>query len=105
MSRERKVAQSVVQAFTEDDEHEAQSAFSRTLAAITAFFHVYHLRFVRFRNSLFYGLRNQTWDIDEDDYRWSFGSNEALKPMGDMGYSGSVSFSPPSYSSTRQGTK
>ncbi|CAK3894058.1 SAICAR synthase [Lecanosticta acicola] len=64
-------------------------------ARIPAFFYVYWLTFECVREDLFKALR-AAWQISEDEYRKSFGADDkvaaALKPMGDMGYSGSTFF-------------
>lgn len=87
MARQNKVAKSVVASVLSDEGNDKRSKF----AAIKAFFVLYRLKFVRYRNDLFSRLRNKTWKISEDEYNKSFEEEGALEPKGDMGYSGSVS--------------
>lgn len=63
------------------------------LGRILAFFSVFYIRLIRYRNELFRKLRNDVWEIDEEEYKACFRSENKtlpLKPMGDLGLSGSV---------------
>jgi hypothetical protein len=65
------------------------------LAYILAFFTVYRIKLVRVAADLFKQLRADVWKIDEEEYKRSFQfqkGQDMVKPMGDLGYSGSVSF-------------
>lgn len=86
MARRNKVAKSVVYAIIKGDKQETPSFLSK----LVAFFALYRLKLVRFRNDLFQKLRNDTWRIQEDVYEQSFGGEDALKSIDDMGFSGSV---------------
>ena len=89
MARDKTIARSIVYAILKGDQHELRSALSRFLTAISAFFSIYHVIFVRYRNELFKQLRQQ-WHIKEVDYQGSFVGEGGLEAKGDMGYSGSV---------------
>ncbi|KAJ5935115.1 hypothetical protein N7466_004662 [Penicillium verhagenii] len=61
-----------------------------------AFFTVRRIKLVRFESDLFCKLRQEVWKFKEDDYQASFRTNsgqQALKAIGDLGYSGSSFFS------------
>lgn len=65
------------------------------LSYVLAFFTIFRIRLVRFGYELFRRLRDETWEIDEEEYRCSFlhkKGSKSLEPMGDLGYSGSVSY-------------
>ncbi|KAJ9302020.1 hypothetical protein DTO271G3_886 [Paecilomyces variotii] len=65
------------------------------LSYILAFFTIFRIRLVRFGYELFRRLRDETWEIDEEEYRCSFlhkKGSKSLEPMGDLGYSGSTFF-------------
>ncbi|KAI0018201.1 SAICAR synthase-like protein [Xylariomycetidae sp. FL0641] len=98
--REILIARSVVYAIltTRDDGKPAKSA--SFLEKAKSFFRLYWLTFHLVRPDLFKSLRGM-WEIQEDDYRTSFGASprsnkytgqDALESMGDMGYSGSTFF-------------
>lgn len=91
MAREQTIARSIVKAITNDDRREARSAFKKLISAIAAFFALYALVLVRYRNDLFHSLRTETWIIDETAYERTFDDEDKLETTGDMGYSGSVS--------------
>ncbi|KAH8427305.1 phosphatidylinositol phosphate kinase family protein [Aspergillus melleus] len=71
--------------------------FRRTwLGQILAFFSLFYLKLLRYGDETFQRMRNEAWEIDEDEYKSSFrGENRTLplKPMGDLGFSGSTFFS------------
>jgi hypothetical protein len=65
------------------------------LARIFAFFSLFQLALARYRPELFKKLRNEVWEIEEDEYKESFRSEKnsgsrGLVSVGDLGYSGSV---------------
>jgi len=82
--------------------HDPPPAPKRSLLAkILTFFSFFQLALARFKVPLFRELREQVWGLDEDEYNQSFGAKErqqheehgkgeGLKPIGDLGYSGSV---------------
>jgi len=68
------------------------------LVRILAFFAIYQLALTRYRAKLFKKLRNQIWQIEEEEYTESFrspshGKRTDLIAAGDLGYSGSVGLS------------
>lgn len=69
-------------------------AFRKSLLGrILAFFSIFYIRLIRYRDELFRKLRNDVWEIDEVEYKACFLSENKtlpLKPMGDLGLSGSV---------------
>lgn len=65
------------------------------LARILAFFSVFYIALSKYRAETFRKLRNDIWEIDEDNYTESFRSPSKSKrtdliSIGDLGYSGSV---------------
>lgn len=65
------------------------------LGRILAFFSVFYISLSRYRAELFKKLRNEIWQIEEEDYTESFrspskGKRTDLISVGDLGYSGSV---------------
>ncbi|KAF2273341.1 uncharacterized protein EI97DRAFT_161686 [Westerdykella ornata] len=65
------------------------------LARILALFSVFYISLERYRAELFKKLRNDIWEVDEEEYVESFrnpgkGSRTDLIAIGDLGYSGSV---------------
>ncbi|EAL93699.1 hypothetical protein KXW98_008822 [Aspergillus fumigatus] len=72
-------------------------AFRKSLLGrILAFFSIFYIRLIRYRDELFRKLRNDVWEIDEVEYKACFFSENKtlpLKPMGDLGLSGSTFFS------------
>jgi hypothetical protein len=57
------------------------------------FFHLYHTRLMRGGKELLGTLRTEAWGIDEAEYKESFrgdDQDDLLRPVGDLGYSGSV---------------
>lgn len=65
------------------------------IARILAFFSFFYIALSRYRAAIFKKLRNEVWQIDEDEYIESFrspskGKKTDLVSIGDLGYSGSV---------------
>ncbi|KAI5209737.1 hypothetical protein AUEXF2481DRAFT_5857 [Aureobasidium subglaciale EXF-2481] len=89
MARQQGVARSIVYAILDNDGVRVRSLLSRALAAITYFFALYQLSLTRLRNDLFGKLRER-WQVDDEDYKDSFGKKDALEATGDMGFSGST---------------
>jgi len=90
MSRERAIARSIIRAIVDGDKQGPQSVLSKLMSIIVAFFAIYQLSLKRFRNDLYETLRRR-WAVDETAYEESFRDEDQLQPIGDMGYSGSVS--------------
>jgi len=90
MSRDRAIARSIVRAIVDGGKQGPQSAFSKLILIIVAFFSIYQLSLKRVRNDL-YNILRQRWMVDETAYEESFKDEDQLQPIGDMGYSGSVS--------------
>ena len=70
------------------------ATFRKTLiGCILAFFSIFYIKLFRYGSNLFRKLRSETWEIDENEYKASFRDEKKtvpLKPMGDLGMSGSV---------------
>ncbi|KAH9429119.1 hypothetical protein MCOR27_004740 [Pyricularia oryzae] len=65
----------------------------RLLFWIIEFLSLLRLRLTRYRHADFRALRKHVWKLDEDEYLGSFQPGAgALKPVGDLGYSGSTFF-------------
>lgn len=54
------------------------------------FFSIYYIDLLRYADLLFHKLRNEVWEINEDEYLECFSAADRVKPMGDLGFSGSV---------------
>ncbi|KAE8390067.1 hypothetical protein BDV23DRAFT_172592 [Aspergillus alliaceus] len=72
--------------------------FRKTLIGrFIAFFSIFYLKLLRYEPDIFRKLRNEVWEISEEQYRACFLSGEdktlPLLPMGDLGFSGSTFFS------------
>lgn len=66
------------------------------VARILAFFSVFNIHLARYREELFKRLRNEVWQMEEEEYTEAFrspskGKRTDLIAIGDLGYSGSVS--------------
>lgn len=96
MVRQQKIARSIVYAILENNGAKARSLLARILTAIAYFFALYQLSLTKHRNDLFEKLREQ-WQVDDEDYKDSFGQRNGLLAKGDMGFSGSVSHMPTPY--------
>lgn len=95
--RLRAICKSIIRAIASD-----ATADKKTLRArIKAFFSLLSIVLARFKWDLWRGLRAETWDLDEREYKESFRIAEPegkLIPIGDLGYSGSVWNTSPSSS-------
>ena len=87
MARQQKVARSIVYAILENNGSKVRSLLARILAAIAYFFALYQLWLTKHRNDLFEKLREH-WQVDDEDYKDSFGQKNGLRSNGDMGFSG-----------------
>lgn len=57
------------------------------------FFSIHYIRLLRYADLLFKKLRNDVWEINEYEYLECFSTPDtavSLRPMGDLGLSGSV---------------
>ncbi|KAI6357310.1 hypothetical protein MCOR25_007697 [Pyricularia grisea] len=78
-----------------NDATKRRNKLFRLLFWIIEFLSLLRLRLARYRPADFRALRKHVWKLDEDEYICSFqpGADEsALKPIGDLGYSGSTFF-------------
>lgn len=97
MGRLEAIARSVVRAIIIDAKRRSRSPLAFLLALISTVFSLYQLPLHKHRADVFAGLRQKQWQLDEDDYIASFRPEEGgkpedvLSPLGDMGFSGSVS--------------
>ncbi|RAL13832.1 phosphatidylinositol phosphate kinase family protein [Aspergillus homomorphus CBS 101889] len=74
------------------------ASFRKTLIGrFLAFFTLLYIKLLRYGHVQFQKLRNEVWQIDEEEYKASFRDDNkktvSLKPMGDLGLSGSTFFS------------
>ena len=92
--RDALVSKSILLAIFDDRRDDKKKTL---LARILAFFSLFQLALSRYKDELFKQLRTDVWQIDDAEYRESFRRNDRkarLKPIGDLGYSGSVSPNP-----------
>lgn len=93
--RTNRISRSILRAIFRDDANDERSL----LARLFALFALFQLALQRFRALDFRRLRQEVWQLDNDEYRESFRSPNrragALKPVGDLGYSGSTFFTTP----------
>lgn len=99
MGRLEAIARSVVLVIVNDAKKRSRSPIACILTLISTIFSFYELPLHKHRAEVFNVLRHQSWKLEEDDYVASFRAEEGgkledvLSPMGDMGFSGSVSTS------------
>ena len=95
MDRKEKIARSIVRAIVKSGaDKRSSSLLALVLALFSTFISLYQLVLRKVRPADFANLRRKHWDISDDDYVQSFQAGEeeqALKAIGDMGFSGSVS--------------
>jgi hypothetical protein len=90
--RVAQITRSIYQALLRDPHRDHRKTI---ITYFLAFFTIWRITLVRLAADLFRQLRNDVWKINEDDYKRSFQSHKGqgrLEPMGDLGYSGSVSY-------------
>lgn len=96
--RTNRISRSILRAVF-DLKNSSDAAKPSLLARILAFFALFQLVVKPFRPADFRKLRNDAWQLDDDEYRESFRlanrRGAALKPVGDLGYSGSTFFTTP----------
>lgn len=74
-----------------------KQANANVLRRIFTFFSFFSLALAKYKSEFFKQLRNDVWKLDDTEYRDSFsrkdkdGKKKRLNPIGDLGYSGSVS--------------
>ncbi|KJZ80138.1 hypothetical protein HIM_00852 [Hirsutella minnesotensis 3608] len=84
-----------------DKDPDKKRILRKILGFLSTFFSIYKLHLARYRPDDFRRLRHDVWRIGEEDYKVSFrvssGKNafQKLKPVGDLGYSGSTFFATP----------
>lgn len=94
--RDRLISTSILRAiFKTGSSPDNEDAQPGVLARILAFFAIFNLSLARYRARLFKKLRNEIWQIEEEEYTESFRSPSKNKrtdlvAIGDLGYSGSV---------------
>lgn len=94
--RDRLISTSILRAiFRSGPAPDDEEARPGLLARIVAFFSIFSLTLTRYRARLFEKLRNETWQMEEEEYTESFRSPSKSKrtdlvAVGDLGYSGSV---------------
>ncbi|TLS26550.1 hypothetical protein PpBr36_05490 [Pyricularia pennisetigena] len=90
------ISASIQEAVSERDATKRPNKLFRLLLWIIGFLSLFRLRLARYRPAEFRALRKHVWKLDEDEYIGSFqrgaGDGSALKPVGDLGYSGSTFF-------------
>ncbi|KAF2499328.1 SAICAR synthase-like protein [Lophium mytilinum] len=92
--RQQSISRSILNAIFRAPEHPSNKP-PTLLARIIAFFSLFQLALARYKPELFKKLRNEVWEIDEDEYTESFRSEKksgGLVSVGDLGYSGSTFF-------------
>lgn len=94
--RQRLISTSILRAiFVTKPVSSDEPANAGLLARILAFFSIFQLTLARYRDQIFKKLRNESWQIEEEEYTESFRSQSKykrtdLRSVGDLGYSGSV---------------
>jgi hypothetical protein len=96
--RDRLISTSILRAIFRtgsEPEPEDEEARPGLFVRILAFFAIFQLALSRYRAKVFRTLRNQIWQIEEEEYAESFRSPSKSKrtdlvAIGDLGYSGSV---------------
>ncbi|KAF2434664.1 SAICAR synthase-like protein [Tothia fuscella] len=92
--RDNLISRSILKALFRDSNTDKRTVLSRVIA----FFTIFQLRLARYKDELFTKLRDDVWEMDEDEYRESFRGQDKhgkLKSVGDLGYSGSTFFTTP----------
>ena len=106
MGRKERIARSIAKAITHHNDLKKKTSrnpLAWILAWFSAFFSLHQLLLAKIRAADFANLRRNHWKVTDDDYADSFQPSasesgkpeEALKGIGDMGFSGSVGL--PSY--------
>ncbi|CRK31220.1 hypothetical protein BN1723_004557, partial [Verticillium longisporum] len=111
--RESLISRSILKAIAQDESDTASNKsrlHHRVIRLVLAFFALFKLFLTRYRRNDFASLRECVWKLDEREYLDSFrlpqssdgaegqqvqGKKLRLKPVGDLGYSGSTFFTTP----------
>ncbi|WYZ42498.1 hypothetical protein EsH8_VI_000197 [Colletotrichum jinshuiense] len=101
--RSASISSSILAAISGDHNNtNKRSLKSRIFRAFVSFLSVFSLPLARYRAADFLELRHNVWHLDEEEYATSFqlaqkaakgkGRESDLRPVGDLGYSGSTFF-------------
>jgi hypothetical protein len=98
MGRTEAIARSIALAITEDGKKKRpQGLLATILSLFSTIWSFWQLMLYKIRAADFANLRRNIWAVRDDDYTASFyphgegkAREEALKAIGDMGFSGSV---------------
>ncbi|KAL2135943.1 hypothetical protein VTI74DRAFT_6171 [Chaetomium olivicolor] len=100
MGRKERIARSIARAIinTNGTKKPSSNPLGILFALFSTFFTLYQLFLRKIRPADFANLRRNHWDVTDDDYLRSFQPEgepceEALKAIGDMGFSGSTFYS------------
>lgn len=97
MGRIEAIARSIVQTILNGAKKRSRSPVAYILTLISTIFSFYQLPLHKHRPEVFTNLRQQHWKVEDEEYLASFRvedggkPEDALRPMADMGFSGSVS--------------
>lgn len=107
MGRIEAIARSIVQTVLNGAKKRSRSPIAYILTLVSTIFSLYQLPLHKHRPEVFANLRQQHWKVEDEEYLASFRVEnggkleDALKPMADLGFSGSVSsqnaMTPPNY--------
>lgn len=96
MGRIEAIARSIVRTILNGAKKRSRSPIAYILTLVSTIFSFYQLPLHKHRPEVFANLRRQDWKVDDEDYLASFRvedggkPEDALKPMADLGFSGSV---------------
>ncbi|KAL0938576.1 uncharacterized protein CTRU02_205186 [Colletotrichum truncatum] len=101
--RSASISSSILAAISSDhDNPNRPSLRVKIIRTLATFFSFFSLPLARYRGADFLDLRHNVWHLDEEEYATSFqlarkakkgkGRESDLKPVGDLGYSGSTFF-------------
>lgn len=97
--RSNSISRAILRAIFNEGRDDDTDARPSLLSRILTLFSLFSLALRRFRAADFRRLRKGAWQLDGDEYRESFRLADrrggALKPVGDLGYSGSTFFTTP----------
>lgn len=97
MGRIEAIARSIVQTILNGAKKRSRSPIAYILTLISTIFSLYQLPLHKHRPEVFASLRQQHWKVDDDEYLDSFRvqyggkPEDALRPIANLGFSGSVS--------------
>ncbi|KAL1864540.1 hypothetical protein VTK73DRAFT_5789 [Phialemonium thermophilum] len=98
MGRDASIARSIVIAITAGARKRGNSLIATILNLFSVFFSLYQIHLRKISPAKFATLRRDRWNLADDSYVSSFRPSEGdqepgLKPIGDMGFSGSTFYS------------